>query len=370
MAAWLEIAERIESLEGLALRPELVSACEARAARRPVRFYTPTFKQFSSSEMECAGANAWPAISITGADCALKCDHCKARILEPMIAARTPDILWHAVQELVAAGARGILLTGGSNRRNEVEYDAFCPVIRRIKDTWPEFRVAVHTGLVDVAAARRLEAAGVDVAMLDVIGSQETVTQVYHLKRPVADFERTLENLLATRMTVVPHIVLGLHYGRFLGERAALDMVVRHRPHALVLVVVMPHYAPPPRPFAVPDVHETGRFFLEARAALPDTPLLLGCARPAGRARAAIDSYAVLAGFDGIAHPADGVVELAARLGREVSATAACCAMAGGGDMLCDDSAPRVTLSLEEILRDSRPGRLGGIPVVGRGSAA
>jgi lipoyl synthase len=372
MAGWLEIADRIEALEGLALHPELVSVCEARASPRPrpIRFYAPTFKQFSSGEMECNGAGTWPAVSVTGADCALQCDHCKARILEPMIPARTPEILWRTVQNLVAAGARGLLLTGGSNRRNEVDYDVFGAVIRRIKDTWPQFKVTVHTGLVDAAAARRLEAAGVDVAMLDVIGAQETVTQVYHLKRPVADFERALEALLATRMTVVPHIVLGLHYGHFLGERAALDMVVRHRPHALVLVVVMPQYASSQRPFTATDTHDVGRFFMDARASLPTVPLLLGCARPPGWARATIDSYAVLAGLDGIAHPADGVIELAARLGREVSATAACCAMAAGNEVLLDAAAPRITLSLDEILRAAGPGRLGGIPVVERGSAA
>ena len=76
-------------------------------------------------------------------------------------------------------------------------------------------------------------------------------------------------------MKVVPHIVLGLHYGNFLGEWHALDIVKRHRPDALVLVVVMPHYAPQDRPFAAPDAHEVGRFFLDARALLTDTPLLL-----------------------------------------------------------------------------------------------
>ena len=62
--------------------------------------------------------------------------------------------------------------------------------------------------------------AGVDVAMMDVIGAQETIREVYHLDRPVADFEATLAALSATRMEVVPHIVIGLHYGRALGRDA------------------------------------------------------------------------------------------------------------------------------------------------------
>ena len=52
------------------------------------------------------------------------------------------------------------------------------------------------------------------------------------------------------------------------------------------------------------------------RERLPDIPLLLGCARPVGRAKSEIDAYAVMAGLNGIAHPADGMVELAARRGQ------------------------------------------------------
>jgi lipoyl synthase len=369
MTSWLDIVSRVESLEGLSLRLDLVADCERRpvAGPPPIHFYTPTFKHYCTPELTCGGGNAWPAVSITGADCALKCDHCKARILEPMTPARTPEALWRAVNEFVAGGARGMLLTGGSNQRNEVEYDAFFSTLRRIKDRFPSFRIAVHTALVDRPTAQRMEEAGIDVAMMDVIGAQETVTQVYHLKRPVADFERTLEHLVETRMRVVPHIVLGLHYGRFLGERQALEAVARHRPDALVLVVVMPTYATPRRPFAVPDVHESGRFFLEARAALAGIPLLLGCARPAGSAKAVIDTYAVMAGLDGIAHPFEGVVELAARLGRGVRATAACCAMAAGEEARVAGGDTGVALSLDDILHDEARRRLGGIRVVNGG---
>jgi uncharacterized radical SAM superfamily protein len=184
--------------------------------------------------------------------------------------------------------------------------------------------------------------------------------------------------LVATRMKVVPHIVLGLHYGRLLGEWKALAMVQWHRPSALVLVVVMPFYAPAHRPFAIPDSHEIGRFFLNARQTLPDIPLLLGCARPPGLARVRIDAYAALAGLNGIAHPAEGVVELAARLGRGVRVTAACCSIAVGEEVIglddggttagttADDAG--LQLDLEQVLeheRRSRAAALGGVKMGG-----
>lgn len=340
MTNWLDIVEQVEPLEGVVLNPALVEDMERRFGALHggriggINFYTPTFKAFATSEIAGCGKSAWPAVSITGGDCKLQCDHCKAKILEPMIPAHTPEALWRVVNEQIGAGARGMLLTGGSNHRDEVEYDPFYPVIRRIKDEFPQFKIAMHTALVDMDMARRMEDCGIDAAMMDVIGAQDTVSQVYHLRRPVEDFERSLECLVSTGLKVVPHIVIGLHYGRMLGEWNALEMIKRHVPSAVVLVVVMPFYAPENRPFATPGSAEVGRFFMDAREALPHIPLLLGCARPAGRAKAKIDSYAVMAGLNGIAHPSDGVVELAARLGRELRITPACCSIAIGDEVM------------------------------------
>lgn len=365
VTSWLEVLGRVDALEDVGLDTALVARMERTLAGLAgsrvgdIHFYTPTFKSFRTSEIDGCAGSSWPAVSVTGADCSLQCDHCKAKILESMVPARTPEALWAVVNRQIEAGARGLLLTGGSNLRNEVEYDPFYPVIRRVKDAFPGFRIAVHTALVDGAAALRMEDAGVDVAMMDVIGAQDTVTQVYHLRRPVEDFERSLEALVATRMKVVPHIVIGLHYGALLGEWRALQMVARHRPDALVLVVAMPFYAPENRPFAVPDSADVGAFFLDVRKALPDIPVLLGCARPAGRAKSEIDSYAVLAGLNGLAHPSDGMVELAVRLGRGVRVTPACCSLAVGEQVAAlEEDAGALRIDVNRIIAEERARRL------------
>jgi len=337
MQAWSDIAQAIEALQSVDLDAALIAAMQRQATLTPINFHTPSFKSYTSSEISGCGKNTWPAISITGGDCKLACDHCKAKILEPMIPARTPQELWRVVNAQIALGARGMLLSGGSNHRNEVEYGPYYATMRRIKDTFPAFKIALHTALADRDSARRMQDAGVDAAMMDVIGAQDTITQVYHLKRCVDDFERALEYLVSTQMKVVPHIVLGLHFGRLLGEWHALEIVQRHRPSALVLVVAMPIYATSQRPFVTPDAHAVGGFFLDARKALPDLPLLLGCARPPGRAKAQIDAYAVMAGLNGIAHPAEGMVELAKRLQRPAHVTPSCCSIALGDEMLLLD---------------------------------
>ena len=74
-----------------------------------------------------------------------------------------------------------------------------------------------------------------------------------------------------------------------------------------------------------------------------------------------------MAGLEGIAHPADGAVELALELGREVKVTPACCSIAVGEEVLAleDPSAPRIDPRLvAEAERRGRARRLARIPIV------
>ncbi len=280
--------------------------------------------------MKGCGKNSFPAFSITAGGCALMCDHCNAKILEPMIPATSPEMLDRKVRDLIVLqGLRGFLLSGGSTKRNEIRYDRFYPVIEGLKRDHPELQIAIHTALTDEAGARRMEAAGVDTAMMDVIGADSTIREVYHLDRPVADFEATLAALTTTRMNVSPHIVIGLHYGRLLGEENALDIIARHSVEALILVVVMPFYAKPGT-FETPSTSDVGRIFLEARRRLPGKSVLLGCARPPGMHKRVTDAYAVMAGLDGVAFPADGAVTLSEAIGRKGSQEHACCSIKFG----------------------------------------
>jgi hypothetical protein len=331
--SWLEAARALEALEDAPLDAALVARLERAApsvAGRPIRFSTPSFRAYSSCELEGCGKNSFPAFSVTAGACALDCDHCQAKILEPMVPATSPEMLEARVREMIATqDLQGFLLSGGSNRRNEIRYERFYPAIERLKRDHPKLKVAVHSALLDAPRARAMAAAGIDTAMMDVIGAEETIRSVYHLERPVADFEATLAALCETPMEVVPHIVIGLHYGRIVGEPAALDIVSRHRIHSLVLVVVMPFYARPGT-FATPDPAAVGRIFLEARRRIPDRQVLLGCARPAGMHRRVTDAYAVMAGLDGIAFPADGALAVAHAIGRPAGQEHACCSMKTG----------------------------------------
>ncbi|MDH4109985.1 MAG: radical SAM protein [Gammaproteobacteria bacterium] len=332
---WLEALAEIEDLEDAEFDGPLVAEFERAAAGReprPIRFSTPTFKEYASSELKGCGKNSFPAFSITAAACGLNCDHCQKKILEPMIPATDPRMLDDKVRRLIESeGLNGFLLSGGSNRRNEIKYERYLPVVEALKRDFPQLKVAIHSALLDEPRAKSMESAGVDTVMMDVIGSVETIREVYKLDRPVEDFEATLAALCSTSMEVTPHIVIGLHYGRILGEANALDIVSRYPVTALVLVVIMPFYAKPGT-FETPDTRDVGRIFGEARSRLADRQVLLGCARPPGMHKRVTDAYAVMAGLDGIAFPADGAVAVAHSIGRPFEQAHSCCSIKLGGD--------------------------------------
>ncbi|MCD6043416.1 MAG: hypothetical protein K0R40_3019, partial [Burkholderiales bacterium] len=85
-----------------------------------------------------------------------------------------------------------------------------------------------------------------------------------------------------------------------------------------------------PGTFTTPHPMDVGRIFLEARQRIADREVLLGCARPPGMHRRVTDAYAVMAGLDGIAFPAEGTLAVARAIGRGVEQEHACCSIKTG----------------------------------------
>lgn len=295
-----------------------------------MRFYAPGLRRYRTSEWT-PEAGHFVSISVTGSSCALACDHCNAKVLEgmrPLRGARLFDLC----TDVAARGARGVLVSGGCDRQGRV------PLLRHTPDLGRARRelgltVRVHPGLADEATAAALGAIDVDGAMLDIIGAEDTVREIYHLDVPVEEYERAMARLERHGVPLVPHIVLGLHRGKLLGEWTALEMIARHRVKLLVLVVLTPLYGTAMAATAPPPVGEIGEFFATARRALGGTPIALGCARPLGPVKREIDRLAVDAGLSGIAYPAEGIVAYAAARGFTPEFHDACCGvdLIGGG---------------------------------------
>ena len=290
-----------------------------------IAFHAPGLRRYRTEEYAHPDANAFVSISLTGRACALGCDHCGTEVLKGMTALpRTEDSLFDLCARAAARGARGVLISGGCDAQGRV------PLLRHVPDLLRARRelglqVRVHPGLPDEETCAALAEVGIDGAMVDIIGHADTIREVYHLPAQPAHYETVLANLARYGVPAVPHIVLGLHYGRLLGEWEALEMVARHPRKLLVLVVLMPLSGTPMARVAPPPLEQVGAFFETARRRLPATPIVLGCARPMGDYKRAVDRLAIDAGLNGIAYPAPGSVAHARERKLEPRFHDACC---------------------------------------------
>ena len=309
------------------------SPAQVRRANFPdvMDFYAPGLKRWQSAEWAPENPRRFLPVSVTGSACALSCDHCQAKVLEGMISVRAGQDLFTLARRLRAQGSVGLLVSGGSTRTGEVP---LLPHLRHIPRIRSELgmKVIVHSGVVSPRLAAGLAQAGVDGVMLDIIGADETLRDVYHLDLTVADVENSLRLLAGEGLRIIPHIVLGLHYGSFLGEHAALEMLTRYPVSTLILVVLTPLTGTPMQHIPPPPVSEVAEFFGTARLAAPATPVNLGCARPLGKVKSDLDQAAIDLGLNGIAYPADGAIEYARSRGLTPRLFEYCCSLTWSAD--------------------------------------
>lgn len=300
---------------------------QKRSPKRQITFFAPSVKHYDTDEFKNSGDPVYVAVSVTGRDCDLQCLHCGGCLLRNAYPAETPQTLWELAVRLKDRGLRGLLLTGGCDDDGIVPLAPFCPTLARLKSELG-LRTTVHSKLINRETAAALCQSRADAVLLDVVGSLDMLQRVYRLADKTLDDIRLGLDLLEERnLPISPHVVLSnLADANGEGDRA-LALLDRRRLHSLVIVLLMPLPGHSIGPTTDWDLADLQRLFEKARAMFPTTPLLLGCARPAGQLQRQIDAAAVEAGFDGIAYPSEGTVAHARRLGRETRFSEFCCSL-------------------------------------------
>jgi lipoyl synthase len=296
-----------------------------------IEFYAPGLKRWETPEWKPTNPRRFLPVSVTGSACALSCDHCQAKVLDGMISVKAGEDLFDLAASLKRQGSEGLLVSGGSTKAGGVPMLGHLKHVPRIKEELG-MKVIAHSGVVSPQLAEGLADAGVDGVMLDIIGADETIHDVYHLDLTTADFERSLALLAERELRIIPHIVCGLHYGTFLGEHRALEMISRYPVSTLIIVVLVPLVGTPMAHLPPPPVEDVVTFFAEARAAMPTTKVNLGCARPLGAMKRELDEAAIDHGLNGIAYPADGAIAYARARGLEPKLYEYCCSLTWTGD--------------------------------------
>lgn len=288
-----------------------------------IHFYAPSFMYYQTRYYRPSSAD-FPTISVTGKGCTLNCKHCGGKTLNTMYPATTPKRLFELAVQLKKKGALGCLISGGCLPNGSIPLKRFVNTIEKIKHELG-LTIIVHTGLIDFKTAKRLRNAGVDAALIDIIGSNRTIKEIYKLNKTVEAYEDSLKALHDSGISFVPHVIAGLHYGKLKGELHALKMISKYPPSALVLIALMPihgtemEHVTPPKPIDIAKVIAT------ARLTFPQTPLALGCMRPKGKHRIETDILAIKAGVNAIAFPTEEAIEFTKKLGYKTAFSSLCC---------------------------------------------
>lgn len=241
-----------------------------------------------------------------------------------MVPALKPAELIKISRDLKAKGGVGFLLSGGCLLDGSVPLEKFIGAIAQIKrDTG--LTIVVHTGLISDETARKLKEAGVDSALIDVIGSNETIREVYQLNAKVEDYDRSLKAIHKAGIPLVPHVLAGLHYGRLKGEFHALEMIAKYDPAAVIVIALTPIKGTVMEKVVPPTPEDVAKVLVAARFMLPSKPVALGCVRPKGNHRVETDKMAVSAGVNAIAFPTEEAVKLAESMGLEIAFSHLCC---------------------------------------------
>jgi len=200
------------------------------------------------------------------------------------------------------------------------------PAIRKIKGKTNLF-LSIHCGLVTDQLARQLRESGVDQALIDVIGDDETYQTIYHVDFGVSKILDSLGSLQKAGLPLIPHVVCGLHYGKMKGEMRALEMIARFDVEQIVIVSLMNTRRTPLWKATPPRAEEVADIIAEAKLKMPAVPVSLGCARERGNLE--MELLAIDAGINRMALPSEEAVKRAETYGLQIRYQKTCCSLPG-----------------------------------------
>ncbi|MFW3145752.1 MAG: hypothetical protein ACMUIE_02950 [Thermoplasmatota archaeon] len=264
----------------------------------------------------------FPSVSITGITCGKSCDHCGGKYLKGMVDVSKNGSLLDFGMALYQKGGKGMLISGGCDTSGAVAFrHGTFEEIRELKER-TSLKINIHTGLVDESTTKMIKRSGVDKVSFDLIYHDQSIENIFHLKRSREDFVKTLSMMSESGISVSPHILAGLHEGKVTWEYEAVDVLSGQSFEEVVLIVFVPTKGTKMEKVGTPDsdsVIDLGRYMRRKLG----SRLLLGCMRPKGSSD--IEIGLIEAGFDGIVLPSKRAVSHIIAKGWEIREKRVCC---------------------------------------------
>ncbi len=245
----------------------------------------------------------FPAISVTGRECALHCEHCNEKYLHNMKPILNSIDLENFLLEHAKNGGIGVLLSGGCEPDGSVPLLNFLDTIKKVKNQ-TDLIINTHTGLLNEETAKKLADAKVDIVSFDINVDEDIIKNIYHLDKDLKDYKRAINLLNKYQLNIVPHICIGLYYGKLHKELESLKFIKETNidPNLIVIIALIPPKSSRmlferPKPVDIAKVISVVRFLF------PKTEISLGCMRPRGNIKCDIEKNAIRAGITRIEIP-------------------------------------------------------------------
>jgi len=315
-ASWSDFADFL-NLESIDLEPffNLAQNITKRNFGNILKIYNPTKK--------------FPAISITGSNCALNCEHCNKKYLKGMKPILESKDLEDYLLDLSDKKGIGALISGGSREDGSVPLLSFLNAIRRVKQE-TNLIINTHTGFLDEETAKKLNEANVDIISFDINMDQEVIRDIYHLNIELKEYKRAIELLNRYNLNIVPHICVGLYYGRLHKELDTLKFIKEALVNPTLIVVIV--LIPPKNSrlkFETPQPEFIAKIITLIRFIFPETEISLGCMRPRGKIKIEVEEYALKGGITRIEIPSRETLKWLKRKNSKIQFKffSACCAI-------------------------------------------
>jgi uncharacterized radical SAM superfamily protein len=288
------------------------------AVQREIIFKVPGSKVFISDNYKNT-KGSFLNISITGEKCELNCLHCRTHLLKSMDFFYDPSQLESFISEQIKSGIlNGFLISGGFDKEGRLALNDYLGCIKKIKTRHPYLKIYAHTGFVEESEAKKIKKSGIDGVLANVISSENAIETVYNLPGySPRDYYRTLENLKKAGNKTAPHIIIGLDHGIISSEFEALRQISNIGADCLVFVIVKKLSKEINFPETTDSCHEKKEIDIReiislisfAQELMPQTPISLGCAKPAIKNRGQLEIGLLKNGIDIIAFPAQETVD-------------------------------------------------------------
>ncbi len=253
----------------------------------------------------------FPAVSVTGSQCGLGCDHCRGSFLKGMMASDPASL----ERDLGTIDVDGVMISGGCDAEGRLDLSGCTAAISNL--TAKGMRVAVHAVLPTAAECRELAEAGVEVICMDLHGDEDVIRDVLHLNASAQDYRESLVAARDSGARVFPHVTVGLSRQDWEG---ALRMAAGCGVRELAILGLMSVAGTPLEGTEVSEEEMLEAFRTALNANLEPT---LGCMRP--RSLRHLERKLLHMGVRNFASPSRSTVVAAEEEGMTVVETATCC---------------------------------------------